>query len=544
MSSINARVPPLRLMAVDTPADGEVAAYQSSSGKFQWVSSGGGGDTYSIAAAQTGSDAEIQLDAATGTDSAVKLAAGSNVTLTESGGDTITIASTQASAANPTATVSGTATNGSASTFMRSDASPALADTTVSAGSYTYSSITVDAQGRLTAASSGAAPAVDGSGAATQVTYWSDADTITGSNNLTFDGTNLDVAGYVKAGTIYIGNGSGQVETVGAVDLTLQTNEGTNSGSLTIKSGVSGNAIFQPNGTGAFQFNGVSGGEDGRIMLMCSEGTHSQTISAAPHASASTYELVLPTGLPADADNKYLVSDTSGNMSFTTASGGGSSGPPLSAVTYPDGLNWYGSQNFQRYRINSLPPYGTKGITNTSYTSSTDYDGTFYFPFYAPQTGTVDALSFNIITAASAGNLEVGVYSAGSGTNQYPATLLGKGSVSITSGGSKSITSFTTGGGVSTTINVTQGTLYYIGYCRTTSGEAYNVYGSQDLYSASSGINLGQAEQYVSLGGILRSYATETAVPSSISSGSPTWDDFTVGNASWRRIVFNIEIGV
>ena len=164
---------------------------------------------------------------------------------------------------------------------------------------------------------------IGGSIADTQVAYGNGANTIQGSTNLTFDGTNLSVAGYVKAGTIYIGNGSGQVETVGAVDLTLQTNEGTNSGTLTIKSGVGGNAIFQPTGTGAFQFNGVSGGEDGRIMLMCSEGTHSQTISAAPHASAATYELVLPTGLPADADNKYLVSDTSGNMSFTSASGGG-----------------------------------------------------------------------------------------------------------------------------------------------------------------------------------------------------------------------------
>ena len=168
---------------------------------------------------------------------------------------------------------------------------------------------------------------IGGSIANTQVAYGSGANTIQGSSNLTFDGTNLDVAGYVKAGTIYIGNGAGQVETIGATDLILQTNEGSNSGTLTIKNGVDGNAVFQPNGTGAFQFNGVSGGEDGRIMLMCSEGTHSQTISAAPHASAATYELVLPTGLPADADNKYLVSDTSGNMSFTTASGGGGGTP-------------------------------------------------------------------------------------------------------------------------------------------------------------------------------------------------------------------------
>ena len=45
------------------------------------------------------------------------------------------------SGANPTAEVSGTAVNGTAGTFMRSDAAPALADTAVTPGSYTYSSI-------------------------------------------------------------------------------------------------------------------------------------------------------------------------------------------------------------------------------------------------------------------------------------------------------------------------------------------------------------------------------------------------------------------
>jgi hypothetical protein len=42
---------------------------------------------------------------------------------------------------------------------------------------------------------------IGGSIANTQVAYGSGTDTIQGSANLTFDGTNLDVAGYVKSGT-------------------------------------------------------------------------------------------------------------------------------------------------------------------------------------------------------------------------------------------------------------------------------------------------------------------------------------------------------
>lgn len=51
---------------------------------------GGGGDTYTLRAAQSGADVDIQLDAATGSDSDVKLKAGTNITLTEAS-DTITI---------------------------------------------------------------------------------------------------------------------------------------------------------------------------------------------------------------------------------------------------------------------------------------------------------------------------------------------------------------------------------------------------------------------------------------------------------------------
>ena len=121
-------------------------------------------------------------------------------------------------------------------------------------------------------------------------------------------------------GEVVVGTGAAAatVTSKGAFNLVLDTNEGTNSGNITIVDAANGNIQLTPNGTGYTELVGNT--NPGAIRFNCENNSHGVTIKGPAHSSSATYTLTLPTS-DGNAD-EVLNTDGSGVLSWGVAAGG------------------------------------------------------------------------------------------------------------------------------------------------------------------------------------------------------------------------------
>jgi len=121
--------------------------------------------------------------------------------------------------------------------------------------------------------------------------------------------------GETKVGT---GSADATITSSGAHNLILDTNSGTNSGTITIVDAANGNIQLTPNGTGYTELVGNT--NPGAIRFNCENNSHGVTIKGPAHSASATYTLTLPTS---DGDaNEVLTTDGSGVLSWAEMSGG------------------------------------------------------------------------------------------------------------------------------------------------------------------------------------------------------------------------------
>ena len=74
------------------------------------------------------------------------------------------------------------------------------------------------------------------------------------------------------------------------------------------------------NATAGIEIKGDGGSNDGYIQLNCRQNSHGIKLKSPPHSASQSYTLTFPSTAP--ATDKFLKTDSSGNLSFADAGGG------------------------------------------------------------------------------------------------------------------------------------------------------------------------------------------------------------------------------
>lgn len=430
--------------------------------------SGGGGDTYNLLANQDGNDVDLVLDAAASPDSQVKFKAGTNITLTEAGTNSISIDATGGGSpggANSQIQYNDGGSFGGDAAFTFDDT--AGAKQVVIEGSSTADLV------RITQTGSGDALVVEDSANPdnTPVRVSDRGDLIAGTVS-NFLGK-LRVSG--SSGNRNITDPSGQANIIARLDSTASAIELLNfppeSGNL---------LVYQPYVDGEFTFIRRDGTTNNleTSMVLSTEDTIKIGLGGKNYGTAGQ---VLTSGGP------------NGAVSWTTVSGGGASFAPVASVFRKP------STNNVRTSLTAIAPYG-QGSQFQNTNVPTDPERIHWLPFIAPETVTITKLSVYVSSAtAGSPNISLGIYDDtifGSGTTlqRIPGNLQMTASVSTTSSGYNDGTVSAASGGSTT---ITQGKIYYAAYAPAaapvTSGS--QVQGLASFNRHVIGISIGNAAQ-------------------------------------------------
>ena len=192
--------------------------------------------------------------------------------------------------------------------------------------------------------------------------------------------SNIDVAivpkgtGETKIGT---GAAAATLTSSGAYDLVLDTNSGSNSGTITITDGANGNITATPNGTGLVEIGGNTNA--GTVQLNCESNSHGIKLQSPAHSAGQSYTLIFPTG-NVTADRFLKVASVSGSgatgvgqLSFGEVSGGTSwQAVKTSGFTAVAGEGYFCNTTSAAFTV-TLPSSATQGDE----VSIIDYAGTF-----------------------------------------------------------------------------------------------------------------------------------------------------------------------